>query len=164
MINVQVRIEGDIVIDRMLQGLESRATDFGPVWPDVVRAFQAIVAKAFDTEGASTGATWAPLKASTQADRVRHGFAPAHPILERTGALKRALTIGEGAHIASTPTSLRYQLSSEVGYYVYHQSKAPRVKLPRRAPVELTFDNRTTIMHPVRLWVTGRTPAVVAPA
>lgn len=156
MLNVRFRVEGDIVVDRWLKGIEERALDMRPIWADVIAAFQLAVSKAFASEGASTGAPWAPLTPATQADRRRHGFSPAHPILQRTHALQRALTLGEGAFVAGEPQSVRYQLSPEVGYFVYHQSKQPRTRLPRRAPVELTFDDRTAIMHPIRLWVTGR--------
>jgi hypothetical protein len=42
--------------------------------------------------------------------------------------------------------------------FAFHQSTRPRKKLPRRAPVLLTADDRTAMMHPVRLYVTGRDP------
>jgi hypothetical protein len=162
MLNVRFQVEGIIVVDRVLQGIEDRARDLRPAWPGVVKAFQLVVGRAFQTEGASTGDAWKPLAPSTQADRRRHGFPSAHPILQRTQKLERALVLGQGAFVAGQPTSLRYQLSPDVGYFVYHQSVRPRTKLPRRAPVELTFDDRTAIMHPIRLYLTGRsaTPAV----
>jgi hypothetical protein len=71
----------------------------------------------------------------------------------------RALTIGEGAAVVTTPTSMRYIVSNqETPYFKYHQSRAPRTRLPRRAPVLLTADDRTAIVHPIRLWITGRDP------
>lgn len=152
-------VEGELVIDRLLRGIEERARDVSPAWPEVVRIFQGIVAKAFESEGASTGAPWKPLAKSTQAERKRLGYGPQHPILERTGTLKRALTIGDGAAIITSATSMRYIVSSQAaGYFKYHQSRAPRTKLPRRAPVLLTADDRTAIMHPIRLYITGRDP------
>lgn len=162
MLNITFKVEGEIVVDRVLKGIEDRSRDLRPAWPAVTKAFQLAVSKAFESEGASTGAPWPQLAPATQADRRRKGFPAAHPILQRTGALQRALTIGEGAYVSGQPSSLRYQLSPEVGYFVYHQSKKPRKRLPRRAPVELTADDRTKIMHPIRLWVTGRTPAARA--
>jgi len=39
------------------------------------------------------GPGWAPLAPATVEDRERHGFPGEHPILERTGALKRSLTV-----------------------------------------------------------------------
>jgi hypothetical protein len=159
MFRVSMTIEGDVVIDRVLQGIEDRARDLTPVWPRVVEIFRRIVAKAFETEGASTGAPWPQLKPRTQADRKRLGLPPAHPILQRTGALLRALTIGEGAFVATTPSSMRYIVSEqEAGHFKYHQSNRPRTRLPRRAPVLLTADDRTALVHPIRLYITGRDP------
>jgi phage gpG-like protein len=153
---ITISVENEAVIDRVLQGYENRASDLRAAWPEVKRVFQQIVAKAFESEGASTGAPWPQLAKRTQQDRVRQGFPPAHPILQRTQKLMRALTVGEGAYVAMTPTSMRYQLSSEVGYFKFHQSTRPRTKLPRRAPVLLTADDRTALMHPIRLHITGR--------
>jgi hypothetical protein len=158
-VRLTMTLEGEAVIDRVLSGIEQRANDLRPAWPAVVQAFQAITAKAFTTEGASTGAPWKPLAPSTQADRQRHGFAPAHPILQRSGTLMHALTTGEGAFASMQPTSLTYRLSGDPArYFKYHQSQAPRTKLPRRAPVELTADDKTALVHPVRLYLTGRDP------
>lgn len=157
MYRINVSVEGEVIVDRLLQGIEDRARDLTPVWPYVVRVFREIVAKAFASEGASTGAPWAPLAESTQADRRRHGFPPAHPILRRTGALMRALTIGDGAYVSTSPTTMRYLISEQdVPYFKYHQSRRPRTRLPRRAPVLLTADERTALMHPIRLYITGR--------
>lgn len=154
--NVTISVEGEAVIDRVLQGYEERAADLRPAWPAVVRVFREIVGRAFASEGASTGAPWAPLKPRTQQERARLGFPPAHPILQRTTKLMRALTIGDGAYVSMQSDRMAYQLSEEVGYFVYHQSRRPRTKLPRRAPVLLTADDRTALMHPIRLHLTAR--------
>jgi hypothetical protein len=105
--------EGFVEVDRMLDGMAGRMTDVSPAWPRVVEAFQLIVARAFDTEGASTGAPWHALARRTQMQRARLGYPPAHPILQRRGTLARALTTGEGAYVRSGPTSLEYLLSGE---------------------------------------------------
>ncbi|MDQ2668464.1 MAG: phage virion morphogenesis protein [Gemmatimonadota bacterium] len=156
MIRVSLSLEGEIIIDAALAGIESRARDMRPAWPAVLQAFRVAVGRAFATEGSSTGAPWAPLAKSTQAERVRLGFGAAHPILHRTGKLERALTIGEGSYASTGATSLALRLSSEVGYFKYHQSASPRTHLPRRAPVLLTADDRTQILNPIRLYLSGR--------
>lgn len=165
MFRINLSIEGEVVIDRLLAGIEDRTRDLTPVWPAVVTIFRGIIAKAFASEGASTGAPWAPLAPSTQAERKRLGFPPAHPILQRTGKLMRALTIGEGAAVVTTPASMRYIVSNqETPYFKYHQSRGARSRLPRRAPVLLTADERTALVHPIRLWITGRDPNAPRPA
>lgn len=157
MFRLQITAFGVVEVDRVLAGIEERSQDVSPAWPKVVEAFQAIMVRSFATEGGSTGAPWAQLKRRTQVERARLGFPPAHPILERTGKLKRALTTGEAAYIRSTATTLEYLLSQqEVGYFKYHQSNAPRTRLPRRAPVLLTADDKTALTFPIRLYITGR--------
>lgn len=161
-LRITMVLEGEVVVDRMLQGIEARASSpfsNSGVVSAVVAAFRTITARAFASEGGSTGAKWANLAPSTQAARRRQGYPPAHPILKRTGALERALTLGDGAHVSTSPTRLVYQLESDLDYFKYHQSKRPRAKLPRRAPVLLTADDRTTLVHPVRLYLTGRDPS-----
>jgi phage gpG-like protein len=159
MFRITMTIEGDKVVDRMLAGIEERARDLTGAWPKVIEIFRQINAQAFASEGASTDdGRWPELAETTQAERQRKGFGAAHPILQRTGKLRRALTLEENNLVTLRPTSLRYQLSPEVDYYVYHQSRAPRTRLPRRAPVSLTADQRTELMHPIRLWITGRDP------
>lgn len=158
-VQVSMTLDGEVFLDRALLDLEGRATaplSDPTVVREVVALFRKHVAAAFASEGASTGAPWKPLAASTQADRKRHGYPPAHPILERTGKLERALTIGDGARISTSPQKLVYQLNEDVGYFKYHQSTSPRARLPRRAPVLLTADDRHEIMGPIRLYLTGR--------
>lgn len=166
MLRITVAVEGEAVIDHLLQGIqgiEERASDLRPFWPTFVTELQAIIAKAFASEGASTGAPWAPLKPATQRDRSRQGFAPAHPILERTGKLKRALTIGEGAFIATTATTMRYLVSEEVApYFKYHQRGG--LHLPRRAPVLFTDADRKTLSQSIQLFITGHGPTPPAGA
>jgi hypothetical protein len=159
-LRITLNVDGVTVVDRLLQGIEERAHDMTPVWPAVYDAFKAIVAKAFDTEGASTDAgKWADLAPSTQKDRARHGFPRSHPILQRTGALKRALTLGVGAYARMTPTSFQVQLASEpesIASFGAHQRGVPSRKLPRRAMVSFTADQRTQLVFPIRLYLTGR--------
>lgn len=157
MLRVTLTIEGEIVVDRLLEGIEARARDMTPAWPAVVRAFRSIVNRAFATEGATTGEPWPELAESTQRDRAAKGFKPAHPILERTGRLVRSLVLGDrDASVDARPESLN--VLTDVEYFVYHQSRRPRRRLPRRAPVLLTMDHRHEVMRPIRLYLTGRTP------
>lgn len=164
MLRISLTVEGEVIIDRLLEGLEERATDMRPAWPAVVQVFQRITKAAFDTEGKSTGAPWPQLAPATQADRRRQGFPPAHPILQRTQQLKRALTTGEGAYVRGTPDSMAYLLAPHLEYFKYHQSRLPRTRLPRRAPVLLTADDRYQLFHPIRLYLTGRDPNAPARA
>jgi phage gpG-like protein len=157
MLRITLTIEGDIIIDRLLEGIESRAQDMAPAWPAVVRAFRILVGRAFATEGASTGEAWPQLAERTVADRRRRGFGPEHPILQRTETLMRSLVIGDhGGFVEESPENLA--IGTDVEYFKYHQSNKPRKRLPRRAPVLLTADDRHELMRPIRLYLTGRDP------
>jgi phage gpG-like protein len=157
MIRITLSVEGEIVIDRMLQGRENRAQDLRPAWPALVQIFRGVVRRAFDTEGASTGDAWPQLAKRTQRDRARKGFPPQHPILQRTKTLMRSLVIGDsGGFVQMDATAL--VIGTNVEYFRFHQSRLPRVKLPRRAPVLLTADDRHELFRPIRLYLTGRDP------
>jgi hypothetical protein len=157
--HLRVTMEGDVLVDRLVKGVEARMANVMPAWPAVVRQFREIMTFAFFTEGGTTGRKWPDLAPSTQADRVRKGFPGAHPILQRTGKLARALVSGgEGGFLQATPRRLAIGVDESLDYFKYHQSNRPRSRLPRRAPVLLTADDRTALMHPIRLWVTGRDP------
>lgn len=156
MLRVTVTVGDEAVFDRVIQGIqdiEQRSTNLQPFWPHLVGVFQGIVAKAFASEGSSTGAPWAQLAPSTQAERRRLGFPPAHPILERTGTLKRALTVGQGAFVATTPSSMRYIVSEQtVPYFKYFHGS--RARLPRRVPTLLTPQNRKQLWDSIQLYIT----------
>lgn len=160
-LRISATSQGEQLVDRLLRGIEDRARDVSPAWPQVYAEFRAITTKAFDTSGASTDlGPWPALAPKTIAERQRQGFG-AGPILERTGALRRALTLGQGAYIRTTATRFTVQLASEpasVASFPYHQSPAPRRKLPRRAMISLTADQRTQLIRPIRLYVTGHDP------
>lgn len=157
MFTIRGWLEGDQVISRELQGLEERLGDMTPAWPAVLKVFRTIMSQAFATEGASTGSPWAQLAPSTVKRRIRQGFPGAHPILARTHTLERALTSEGGASIVVQMPHY-FAVSVDLDYFKYHQSKAPRTKLPRRAPINLTQDDKTQLLHPIRLYVKGLSP------
>lgn len=157
MVTIRLVIEGEVVLSRALEGIEARLNDLSGAWEPIVSVFRGIVARAFATEGGSTGAQWKSLADSTQADRRRRHFGPEHPILERTGTLRRSLTTDQGLGFTTkSPASLA--IGTNVRYFKYHQSLKPRKKLPRRAPVLFREQDRQDLVFPIRLWITGRDP------
>lgn len=155
MLVITGHLQGDVLIQRKLQGLEDRMSDMRPAWPAVLEVFRGIMRAAFASEGGSTGSPWPQLAESTVKDRERQGFAGRHPILARTHTLERALTSdGGGSVIVQMPRY--FAVAVDVDYFKFHQSNKPRTKIPRRAPINLTQDNKTQLLHPIRLYVTGR--------
>lgn len=156
MLRITMTIEGETMVSRELDLIESRASapfSDPALVGAVVAQFRTIVRAAFASEGASTGQKWPNLAKSTQADRARRGFSPAHPILKRTGELERSLTGGGNGFVEATAASLT--IGSNDPTFKFHQSNKPRTKLPRRAPVLLTNEDRAALVHPIRLHLTG---------
>lgn len=155
MITITGHLEGQVLIQRQLEGLEERMSDMTPAWPSVLRVFRGIMRAAFATEGGSTGAPWPQLAERTVKDRERQGFPGRHPILARTHTLERALTTEGGASVV-VQMPRYFAVAVDLDYFKYHQSKRPRKRIPRRAPINLTQDDKTKLLHPIRLYVTGR--------
>ena len=155
MFTITATLDGEIVMDRKLAGLEERIADMTPAYPELTRVFKAIVARAFATEGASgDSGKWAPLAKSTVAERRRQGHGPEHPILQRSQTLERSLT-GDTGDTISVEAPSYYARGSAVPYVAFHQSRAPRVRLPRRPVVAFTQDQKNELFLPLRRHATG---------
>lgn len=163
MLGLRITMEGVDVVSRRLEGIASRISDLSPAWPAVLEAIlQRMTLPAFASEGASTDdGAWPALARSTQLERARLGYDPTYPILQRTTNLMTSLTsqaptpVGQMLWL-TTPMTARF--GTTVPYFKYHQSRRPRKKIPRRAPVSPTQADKHAIVHPIRLWVTGQMP------
>jgi phage gpG-like protein len=90
---------------------------------------------------------WEPLAASTQADRARRGYEPAHPILWRTGDLATSLSErGAGGNIFET-TSNSLRVGTSMPDASFHQYGTSR--MPPRPVVGLTRDRSQAIVRTV---------------
>lgn len=100
--------EGVKEFDRAWVSLREQITDLRPVWPAVERAIQKIEDAQFKSEGAKgRGGKWKPLtRAYAIAKEKKYGK---KPILQRTGALMRAMT-------SNTSDTIRIQEKDEFGY------------------------------------------------
>lgn len=90
----------------------------------------------FQTQGGLVGG-WSPLKHSTIRSRVKKGYG-ASPILVNTGRYRdsfNALVGGKKAVIGSW----------NIDYHKYHQSTAPRTRLPRRATLFLREESKREV-------------------
>ena len=79
------------IIRRVLQAPVNAIDAFMKKAPAVTFwVYQRAIQEVFDIEG---DPQWAPLAVSTIQNRLRAGFPPEHPILERTGAFRRAFVV-----------------------------------------------------------------------
>jgi phage gpG-like protein len=151
-------LDGAQIIDRQLDALAERITDVSPAWDAVLAVFQQMARDTFNSEGAANaGGPWPQLAPATVADRTRKGFSPTHPILQRTETLMRSVT-QQTSDTILVRTPNYFGVGTAVPYVVYHQSTAPRSKLPRRALVDLTTDQRHELLRPIRQYLTGYDP------
>lgn len=108
----------------------AKSEDLTPVWQIAREDMRRDIKKVFETEGASMGERWVGLSKNTIKDRKRKGFPPS-PILVRTGTLRNSL-LG-GSYGIDRITRQSWEYGTNVPYAIYHQSRKPRHKLPRRA-------------------------------
>ena len=135
---IRFTIEGVPELSRILALTHKKVSNFKE---PLFRSSQLIlrdVERNFETEGGLVGG-WKPLTESTIKDRIRQGYGGAHPILQRTGSLRRSFY--------SFVDSKRAIITSKSPYFVYHQSRQPRKRLPRRAMLVLTERTRQNIVQ-----------------
>jgi len=131
-------IEGVPELSRILAMTHNKVSDFKkPLWSSSKLILQD-VERNFVTEGGLVGG-WVPLSESTIRARIREGFGGAHPILQRTGALRKSFY--------SFVDSKRAVITSKSPYFVYHQSRQPRKVIPRRAMLVLIENTRQNIVE-----------------
>lgn len=106
-----------------LQGFAAQLLDLRPFWPVAARLGREWFREQFDSEGAWGGDPWEELAPSTVAQR-----GSAHPILDDTGAMKRAASY---ARRVATPQTLELHVDDPKVHW--HQDGTR--KMPRRPVV-----------------------------
>ena len=131
-------IEGVPELSRVLMLTHKKVSNFKkPLWSAAKMIMQDVEIN-FKTEGSLVGG-WKPLARSTVQGRIRAGFGGEHPILPRTGALRKSFY--------SFVDQRKAVVSSRSPYFVYHQSRLPRKKIPRRAILLLVERTRQNIVE-----------------
>lgn len=160
---VAVSVTGLEQVLARIGGLEERARDFSPALAIVADLLSRQTDKAFDTRGASLGAPWIPLAASTLRARVRRwGYygrvAPRGAItipLDWSGRLRLGFQPGSGEHVRLiTRSSLTW--GNRVPYAAAQQH--------RRAMVgqQNAFERKKIVVEPLRLWLQGVPAGAIA--
>jgi hypothetical protein len=133
--NFHIEITGDELAKRKLAQLALFLSDLRPFWPLVVPLFIGWMRQQFESEGAFGGKPWAPLTASTLAQK-----GSGKSILIDTGALRRAAS---SPRREASPRTLT--LTIEDPKIEYHQEGTSKMvarpilfdDLPAAARVEL---------------------------
>ena len=145
MFRFRLDIAGEVQLDRGIARFADGVTDYRPIWPMIAEEFRAIESAQFRSEGAEGGQAWQPLSpAYAQYKEARY---PGRPILQRTGDLVASLTKESDPNSVYRPERKSLTLGSKVPYAIYHQSIAPRTKLPRRPEIMLAEKDKRIFMH-----------------
>lgn len=135
---LQWEVEGHKELSRVLIGMESKLKDFTPPLRDSAQYLEKVFStEVFDTQGAAIGQRWKRLSPLTVAQKARQGLSTL-PLIG-TGALQAAFR--------SAVSPLEAVISNVAPYFKYHQSRAPRSRLPRRAMMGLGNDQKTSIVR-----------------
>ena len=122
------QIEGTQQLSRVLKGIGDGIKDWTPAFREASQELAKIYANdVFETRGRAIGETWQPLSPVYLAQKVKQGY-PADPLV-RTGAMKGSFKTLFKADFA--------EVWNSATYFQYHQSSAPRTKLPRRVMMKL---------------------------
>lgn len=153
--------DGDTELIHATSLMIDRCADLRPVWPKVFKAWQAHQTKVFATEGGALGQKWAALSTKTSGNRPSYAawkaeHFPGKTLLRRTDRLWSSLA-GETTDTVKYMQRQSLEMGTKVPYAVYHQSREPRTKMPRRSFILLTKETMrkwTGLLHEY-LWKGG---------
>lgn len=140
--HIRFAIGGTIELSRQLQNVSAAVQDWTPAFSksaeDLLEVFSYDV---FETEGAALGAAWVPL--SMAYAKWKESRYPGTGILTATGHMRESFT--------SIVDTNSLTIGNAAEYFKYHQSSAPRQRLPRRVMLMLTFNMKETVVKNFRL-------------
>jgi phage gpG-like protein len=151
MFRFKLDIAGEVQMDRGISRFADGVADYRPVWGVIEDDFYALEKDQFKSEGAEGGEAWQEL--SPEYAKWKEAHFPGKPILERAGVLETSLTSASGAGTVRIEERKTLTLGSSIPYAIYHQSIAPRVRLPRRPEINLTEAFKRTVMHHIQVYL-----------
>ena len=128
--SITVRLQGDKALQRKISKFHNKLKNPKKILKESGELLVKNYQTNFQTEGSTLGSKWKPLSAFTTAQKIRLGYG-GKKILERTGKLMKSIKI-------LILNKFLVKVGSKLDYYRYHQSAAPRRKLPRRKMVDIT--------------------------
>lgn len=149
-------VAGEKQIARRFTRLDSAVADMTPAFKEITKSFYAGEKRQFETEGGWGSGGWLPLSPAYEAWKD-----PTLSIMELSGDLKAALTGMVPPNTAGNIEIIESNqliLGTDIDYAIYHQSNAPRTKLPQRKVLELPESERkkwTSIIHE-HIWKTQK--------
>lgn len=147
------------LLDLRFSKYAERTSNLSPVFMQVGEEYRKEVKKQFESEGMHGGQPWVGLSRLTIADRRRKSFGIG-PILVRTGDLKNSLT-KRTAQTINVVTPRMWIYGTSVQYGIFHQSRAPRRKIPRRAFLVITAKFRLFVVRALHKFIIGEEKKII---
>lgn len=135
--DITVTVDGQKAFSGAVDAIAKGISDFRPVWPEIELAFFRLELEQFNSEGSRGGSRWKPL--SEKYARWKAKKYPGKQILERSGRLKRSLSVIGGQDSIRIQEPLSLSLGTSVPYAIPHQRGAG--KLPQRPPMQIQRDD-----------------------
>jgi len=135
-----------------LTGVLKRIKDLRPLANPWDWRLRRNVERHFRGEGTSKG-SWASLSLATQLQRSRMGYPPEHPILVRTGALKRSLVQKGGQHILKKHRKY-IEWGTKIPYAFYHQRGTK--KMPARKMLLIDANDLSRMIQDAREYMLNK--------
>lgn len=154
-------VMGEKQVRAAIHGLIANVRDVRPAWtgftdrrgvrvPGVEKRLRESIRERFRKEGAPQY-PWPALSEFTALDRIRHGFPPYHPILQRTGELMDSLILKSHPMHIFNMAAKWMEFGTRDFKAVFHQSPAPRKLIPRRPMLYIDKLDFTKILSDIRL-------------
>lgn len=130
-------IEGQEQLVRNLTNVGKGIKDWAPAFKEAADKLKKVFSDdVFKTRGAIINEKWDPLKPRYLAQKVKGGF-PSDPLV-KTGKMKE-----DFQSIVKTDMA---EIWNATQYFKYHQSSAPRSKLPRRVMMKLAENQKQIVV------------------
>ena len=135
---IKWEIEGEVQLSRTLLIMSQRVKDWTPAFRDTATYLKDVFSSdVFATQGGAIGEKWSPLKKGYALQKSKRF--PGQPILVATGEMKNGFMTLWRPDMA--------QVWNKVEYFKYHQSNAPRSKLPRRVMMKLANAQKEQVVR-----------------
>jgi len=160
MVTIEISPSFDSLI-AWLRQVETRKHNLRGAWPFVEKQFRVETKAQFAGEGTSPGtglARWAPLSMVYRLWKEENY--PGKPILELTGALKRAFATGRGGSITRTAMTWEFApgIKTDSGYDLAKLHHTGTSRMPSRPPFRIPNEiGERMVARPVMDYICGKT-------
>lgn len=149
-ITITIEAFGEVEMERTLLRWDERIRNPRRVWTAIHKEFLALEEHQFESQGELSGG-WKPLADSTVRAKERAGLDPR--IMFATERLYKSLTHQGSEDMVYEATADQLLMGSTVPYGVYHQSRQPRQRLPRRPVVVLPDQTKVAWVKKLQRWI-----------